>query len=131
MVCSKVVNLSPEHLRPEVFTDELHYIQLILEAGRVPGQPRWTKHKHRHLIKVRMHVAQHLLLHIQYVSVHLPLNESLSHPEAHAFKDRHTNSSVLERRKVKLFIGSVDNKLLCVLMWFVLTKLQGYHVMVS
>ena len=39
MVCPEVVNLPPEHLCPEVFTDELHYIQLILEAGRVSGQP--------------------------------------------------------------------------------------------
>lgn len=49
MVCSEVVNLPPEHLRPEVFTDKLHYIQLILEARRVPGQPRRSKHQHRHL----------------------------------------------------------------------------------
>lgn len=45
MVCSEVVNLPPEHLCPEVFTNELHYIQLILEAGRVPGQPRESKHQ--------------------------------------------------------------------------------------
>lgn len=47
MVCSEVVNLPLEHLCPEVFTNELHYIQLILEAGRVPGQPRESKHQHR------------------------------------------------------------------------------------
>lgn len=47
MVCSEVVNLPLEHLRPEVFADELHDIQLILEAGRVPGQPVRTKPPHR------------------------------------------------------------------------------------
>lgn len=38
MVCSEVVHLPPEHLCPEVFANELHDIQLILEAGGVPGQ---------------------------------------------------------------------------------------------
>lgn len=48
MVCSEVVDLPPEHLCPEVFTDELHYIQLILEAGSVPGQPMQSEDEHRH-----------------------------------------------------------------------------------
>lgn len=39
MICSEVVDLSPEHLGPEVFADELHYVQFIFKAGRVPGQP--------------------------------------------------------------------------------------------
>lgn len=39
MVGSEVVNLSFEDLCPEVFTDELHYIQLVLKAGGVSGQP--------------------------------------------------------------------------------------------
>lgn len=38
MVCSEVVHLPPEHLGPEVFADKLHYVQLIFEAGGVPGQ---------------------------------------------------------------------------------------------
>lgn len=44
MIGSEVVNLPPEHLCPEVFTDELHYVQLILKAGWVPGQPRQNKY---------------------------------------------------------------------------------------
>lgn len=39
MVRSQVVNLSPEHLCPKVFADELHYVQLIFEAGRVSSHP--------------------------------------------------------------------------------------------
>lgn len=50
MVCSEVVHLPPEHLSPEVFTDKLHYVQLVLKAGRVPGQPRKSKYKMRHLL---------------------------------------------------------------------------------
>lgn len=124
MVCSEVVNLPPEHLCPEVFTNELHYIQLILEAGRVPGQPRQSKHQHwlsRHVVT---HVT-YLLLHIQYVHACLPLNESLSHPEAHALKDRNTDSSVLKRRNSSskrtnfIQVYCVLNSA-CVLVWRVL-----------
>lgn len=36
------------------------------------------------------------------VCAHLPLDESLSHPEAHAFEDGDTDSSVLERRRTEM-----------------------------
>lgn len=91
MVCPQVVNLPPEHLCPEVFTDELHYIQLVLKAGRVPGHPGQSERHHRLLKLKTIHVTQ-------CVHTGLPLNESLSHSEAHALEDRNTNSSVLRGR---------------------------------
>lgn len=35
VICSKVVNLLLEHTGPEVFTDELHDVQLVFEPCRV------------------------------------------------------------------------------------------------
>ena len=90
MVCSEVVNLPLEHLCPEVFTDELHYVQLILEAGRVSGQP--GQNMHLNINEDKRHTGTCMC-----VCAHPPLNESLSHPEAHAFEDRDADSSVLER----------------------------------
>lgn len=40
VVCPEVVDLLPEHTRPEVFADELHDVQLIFEARRVLRQSR-------------------------------------------------------------------------------------------
>lgn len=96
VVCSEVVNLSPEHLRPEVFTDKLHYVQLIFKAGGVPGQS--AKYLTQTLIRKSMNVAIIVANLVQNVC-YLPLNESLSNPEAHGFQNRNTHRSVLHRKQ--------------------------------
>lgn len=52
---------------------------------------------------VRMHHTVFTVAHTECPCI--PLNESLSHPEAHALKDRNTDSSVLKRRNSGGFIG--------------------------
>lgn len=88
MVCSQVVNLPPEHLCPKVFADELHYVQLIFEAGRVSCHPR------EQTLSQTVTLKEGSSLRMKTV----PLNESLSHPEAQTLKDRNTDSSILETR---------------------------------
>ena len=39
VVGPQVVYLLLEHRTPKVFTDSLHYVQLVFEAGKVFGQP--------------------------------------------------------------------------------------------
>lgn len=120
MICSEVVNLPPEHLCPEVFTDELHYIQLILKAGWVSGQPRQSKCHLSimyHLWGYMSHCTCCIVIQRQYVSAYVPLNESLSHPESHAFENRNTSSSVLKRGYSSgLFSYWARTNFMCVIM---------------
>lgn len=92
MIGSEVVNLPPEHFCPEVFTHKLHYIQLVLKAGGVFGQPTHSKHT------LSLKCMTCMLLDKQYTCALIPFDESLSHPEAHAFENRHTDRSILKRR---------------------------------
>lgn len=77
MVRSEVVHLSPEDLCPEVFANELHDVQFVLEARRVTSQS-----EHSSNLK-RMLKTGKVVLRTPDVDVSLPLNESLTHPEAH------------------------------------------------
>lgn len=59
MVGPEVVNLPPEHFCPEVFTNELHYIQFIFKAGRVPCQ---STHERKIFSYLRKHFREHVLV---------------------------------------------------------------------
>lgn len=98
MVGSEVVNLPPENLSPEFFADELHYVQLILKAGRVPGKPGESNHHLRHWGQQGGVIYTRRVCHTQ-PHTGVPLNESLSHSEAHALQDRHADSSVLHTQR--------------------------------
>lgn len=50
MVRSEVVHLPPEHLCPEVFANELHDVQLVLETRGVTSQSEY-RHNLKHILK--------------------------------------------------------------------------------
>lgn len=43
VVGPEVVHLLSEYINPEVFTDELHHVQVILEARGIFGEPDVSK----------------------------------------------------------------------------------------
>lgn len=61
MVRSEVVHLPPEHLCPEVFANELHDVQLVLEARGVTSQSGY-RHDLKQILKTSLKKKKTILV---------------------------------------------------------------------